>query len=282
MSRILSLIFVYLASTFLIVSVVTKDNVINTSIPEIYKNPWLFNGKMVRVTGTFDECTSYTCRLCPDERALKYEYPEETNEYGLPKSRCMGVSFADKKDESGWAEYSQETNARFTTSTIQAKYFAGCSGVRSFRDQVEEGEQEIVICLHRATQLDQAQIEQVNVRRPATKGFITHYGAEELIIPDNATSNELKQAFLAQQSADGPIEEEKLQFTFLQQPDMKLTIETGIQAQGGVCICMENECTKDDWPDLEGHTWLRTPSNPYLCVFAEKIKGKWKYPPYQY
>ncbi|WDI32604.1 hypothetical protein PUV54_05270 [Hyphococcus flavus] len=248
---------------------------IETSISEIQKNPRTWDGKVVRVTGTFDECISYTCEFCERE--------EHVSKPGDPGSHCMRVSFHSDQERMAPERFAQyaygahfsvegayETLARFTTSTIEAVYDASCTGT-SLQDDI------IVMCTDRASELEQARIIKTHFRRPTVGGVINAYGIDPLGIPDDETVSAISEAFQEQSSV---FDEENIlpDFVYTYRADSEMLDGAEIDAVGGACICLVEECADSDWPKREGDIWLDTPSNHYRCWYAELVDGVWRFP----
>ena len=246
-------------------SIAKHEGYISTSLNEISKDPWKYHGKVVRVSGTFNECKSYSCDICPG-KAYKKSYDEDRT------NKCMGVSF-----ESRYLE----KYARYATVIIEADYDAGCSGVMPSRKDSSGDEDEIIVCTDRASQMINTRVIKIIMRRAASQGHISSYGLAPLIVPDETIADALKSTFLQQKSPVVDIESSELEFIFLTDisdvsgdDDYK-----NIKAEGGVCVCNEGigKCDKI-WPTLEGHIFGLPIDNPYECWIAQKIDGKWRYP----
>lgn len=232
-----------------------QESNIATSISKISKSPWKFHGKVVRVSGTFNECKSYSCNICEGDT---YDDSE--------KNICMGVSFESRD---------LEKYVRYATVTIEADYDASCAAFP------KPGEENIVVCAHRASQLRDTRVIKIITRRAASQGHISSYGLGALIVPDEVTANTLKATFLKQLSPIVDVKLSELEFAYL----MDISQFSGydeyktIKSEGGVCLCEAGigKCDKI-WPTLEGHIWGLPSDNPYTCWHAQKINGEWRYP----
>lgn len=268
------------------------DAPIDVSISEIHEDPSFWHGKLVRVSGTFDECISYTCELCETEEALialnKYyeDWLTSGDRSGKDAERmCAGVSFYNKQYlpenekaraflESTFTLSSAESEkmARFTTSTILAIYDSTCATTPG-----QEKSDTIVLCTDRASELDNAKIVRTHTQRPVTSGIINQYGIKPLGHLDSATKTAISKAYESSLAASS-YEKGPPDFVFIFQEDQEWLSEYGISAVGGACVCLTDQCSEDDWPKREGDTWLVSPANPYVCWQAESADGTWRFP----
>lgn len=264
---------------------------IDVSISEIHKDPRAWHGKLVRVSGTFDECISYTCQFCETEEALialnayyKEWFASGDRSGNAAERMCMGVSFYSKhyppEDEGNRAflestltlsSNESEKFARFTTSTIIATYDSSCSNFPR-----EENFDTIVLCTDRASELRNAKLFKTHIQRPATAGVTNQYGIEPLGTLDLETKNAISAAF--QKTRSVASDKKGLpDFIFLLQKQEWYS-DYRVSAEGGACECVTDECAEEDWPKREGDTWIETPSNPYVCWQAELVDGIWRFP----
>ncbi len=267
---------------------------IETSISEIQKDPWAWDGKTVRVRGTFDECASYSCNLCETENDL-IEYNDFvrhvtliSEDYDTSLIACMGVSFGYESrargDHTSEKDYLKDDPipaglydqlVRFSTSILIARYDASCSGVQQTADI-------IVLCTDRASQLREARMERTFVRRPNPDGTINQYGAELLARPDAETTSLIRAAYVRSKSVFGQNTTEhdlnKPIFVYLDPLLSAIAIEDGVEAIGGACECSARHCGDGDWPKRSGDAWIENPVNPYTCWQAERVAGVWRFP----
>lgn len=222
----------------------SHTKVLRITMEDISASPEKFDGKRVQIRGTFNECASLTCMICQSETPVDAYSGEHA---------CMGVSFK--------AQF-METYARHSTAIIDAEYDSSAGG------------------FDRASPLKDAIVVEIIEHRPASKGYISMYGVDSLVAPDHETSEALKSAFKKQNSKQSTFPIAQPEFTFVFDMSRKKASSgyKRIEAEGGVCICVERENCKDIWPTLEGHVYNLPIANPYYCLFAEKTDGEWRYP----
>ena len=166
-----------------------------------------------------------------------------------------------------------ERNVRFATMTLVARYDAVGSGVR--QPSLPDGN---VICMDRASQLRDARVAAVHTRRPATSGHITQYLDEALAVPNKGETEALRAAFRTASSAFDSDDEKEPDFVFMDQPVHPDRQEKyGVEAIGGACECLLDDCSGVEWSKRFGDAYFDIPANPYKCWPAEKANGVWKF-----
>ncbi len=258
-------------------------------LEDLAYDPWKYDGKTIRVRGFFDECTSYSCSICPRRENLEFKQD---------KDECMGVSFGqpgfypdplDLRPDLDQLVQNRgiglfEENVEFSETTLEAVYDAKCSGVKEGLKRGQRGPppvptpegvlEEIVICLHRASQLVEARILKVHRWFPANEFDHISYSDDYLVEPSEETRVELEQAFQQAEYSRTDDDWPKPDFFFVEKSEEGPA--NGSEIAGGVCICLLDECRQDDWPVRLAHAYLRT-ANPYRCYFAERIQQRWKF-----
>ena len=228
---------------------------------EVLSDPWAFDGTRLRITGEFDECNSYQCKTCTDGW-------REVD--GERKTNCLGVSFRHG--------LSDEEYVRFTTAIVEGTYTANCSGIPDPTKSKTGGLNEVHVCTDRATQLDEAEVTKIVTRRPATEGRLEFYGNEALVRPNVHDEEQIRSAFQKVVSALDRDQEGYERRVYLFPKDDDATEAYGLDAEGALCVCLNDECVETDWPSLEGHTRFGEFDNPYRCWRAEKVVGIWRFP----
>lgn len=252
------------------------QTITDTTLFDIRQDPWAFHDKIVRVRGTFNECLSYACDFCPTFEAQFLDFDE------YHAAGCMGVDFATDIGEnlehaddgrSRVADSSlgflKEQEARFTTSTLIARYDAGCAGVQDPNDL-----DVIRICSDRASELEDAKIERVHVRRTGATGAITSYGVELISEIKGDDREHMLQAFAKQVE---PLSENRAYFAYLEDDEyIRQTLADG-EKSGGICQCRTKDCRADEWPKQVAGIWNITPANPYYCWPAHYDGNQWQF-----
>lgn len=251
--RTLTLFCAFAASVFFAMCTNAQSNLVpvETTITEISKKPWAFHDKIVRVKGTFNECVSYTCRMCDSETPVN-SYDDEV--------ACMGTSFLDK---------GQEEFVRYSTVEITAKYDATCSGVSEQADA-----DEIIVCTDRATQLGDSFVTKMVTERTPNQGIVSSYGEEMLL----SAINKEKEAIIAETLADLPtwydVTSSDIDYVFF------IHDEDSKNREAAICECYEETdlCEKIK-PTLKAHVFYLQSDTPYSCIFAEERDGQWHVAP---
>lgn len=256
--------------------------VVDTTLESIRSDPWAYDGKTVRVRGVFNECISFSCEFCPTFESQFEDRIKADGSWNYA-SACMGVSFGADEGENlkkiGGFRLSRTTaaladlreeEARFTTSTLVAAYSAHCSNVKD-----PNGDPDVIMfCTDRASELENARIEKVHIRRTGATGAITSYGNEAIEEADDAVGAALRAAFNDQVSE---LSDHRINFAFVEPHSPDAEDKTGKYASGGVCECYTDDCRADEWPKQIAGTWDFTPANPYWCKSASPDGDEWRF-----
>lgn len=274
----------------------TRDNPLTATISALLADPWTYDGQFVRVTGTFDDCSEYYCRICEAEkdlhrlvinwRSISYKEREEIDR--LP-DRCGGVAFAIdgiSLPEANSVDdrlfdliydtfvYQIELAARFSTATIEARFVAKCVDPR-----IDPVDGSITVCRGSFAAFVLAEIVSFHENRPATQGVFGGVNSEKIIRPLNKETNALKRAFRKANFWRTDVDDDAIEvFAFLFPKVDFSKYGEELYADGGICICIEDSCKSSDWPRLVGHVRVDSPVNPYQCWRAFKRRGQWVFP----
>ncbi len=233
------------------------------TLQDIQATPWEYHGKSVTLSGVFDECTGLTCQFC-DTIEMQIV---------MPGTGCTHVHF----DEAIFPGEVVDEIARFSRVTLEATYDADCAGVP--QPSQDLGKVELIItCMDRASELVDARILVVHKRVPVTNGVFSYYGGLGLLPPSNEDAEGILEAF---QYADAfGVNELTPDEMFIFIHDREFDAEEtalGIDGLGGVCTCRNDQCRAQDWPSMDGHTWVTSPANPYTCLTAARKDGRWRF-----
>ena len=237
------------------------------TVKDIRKDPWAVHGERVVMTGTFNECLDYTCEICD---SLEPVDPYSDDQKGL----CFGVSFLEREFE---------RIARFSTITVTGTYEATCSAIpQSSRD-----DEDITICTDRGSELSNAIITDIHVKRSPLEGYISADEYELLAPISTYEQDSLFADFKAVLSSYSDLEDWQIYFAYIFQTygeDEEDYVkpkkgEYGYYPLGGVCVCYnyENESCKS--PTLEPHTYIESAHQNYTCYPAEKQNNQWVFEP---
>ena len=244
---------------------------IKISIQDIQKDPWFYHDKTVSITGTFNECTSYTCRQC--------DSPTPIDPYDdVYDGSCMGVSFLHDKFED---------IARFSTVTVQGIYRAQCSGVPK-----DKNSDEIIVCTDRASQIREAYITEIVTARHSIEGHISSYGDDPIERASEADDKALRRVFKDSLPSYSAITDEDIYFSFVEDRSKRLDKfsdedeltprDIGYYPLGGVCVCYARDIKACPIPTLVGHTYYTSAGHlGFQCYSAEKREGEWGFSPIQ-
>ena len=224
--------------------------------------PWQYDGKTIELTGTFDECISYTCKICDASEPVD-PYVREN------RQTCLGVNFLHP---------TLEQLARFSTVTVQGRYSATCSGV-----QQTPNAREITVCTDRAAELSDAIVVDIVTPRTSIEGRISSYGDATLLSPSPDDEAALKSAFTSSLSSFAHISDEQVYFSFIEEKYDDERLEEGdygFYPVGGVCVCANEDTSTCATPTLSGHTYYQSAKyRNYACYSAEKRNGNWHFHP---
>lgn len=234
---------------------------LSLSVEKILTDPWRYHDKKVQITGTFDECASYTCQLCDGAEISTHD--------GEDKNFCFGVSFLDK---------AMERLARFSTITVEGKYDANCAGVAPYKavNNAHNNEDDFIVCTDRATQLYNTYITEFSIKRSPAQGYISSYGDTPLLLTTKSQAEHLIADFKSVLPSYSAVDDVEIYHTYL----FEMVEDDSFQT-GGVCLCNTYEEEFCEKPTREGDTYFESAAKNYSCYPAEYRNGTWVFSPFR-
>lgn len=236
--------------------------VIETTIDQLMQQPLTYRDKIVRVRGVLDECYSLNCRLCT---AATKNLPEE-------QQICVSPQFGDpaRRDEPDRSPAERTRRHldelyRFSDLTVEGRFDPK-------RWPIEGGGEAIAVCSDRCPDLVAVTVVQVHQRWPATQATFHTYEGELMPPMPRAAAKKMRADYAALQAAYGIELDEPSAYKMFWDLADDGTPSTRL---GVLCTCVEDSCT-DQWPTKFGHT-IKSPNNPYTCLPAALIKGRWSF-----
>ena len=135
---------------------------VETTIPTVLANPWAVAGKTLRLRGQVDQCSQFSCHLCPEDMAVA----------SADSDQCLAMSFTDLSD-SGLGTGFVDTAYRFSVVTIEAAFDPSCLTQRPWPPEAtDDGTVSIVACTDRATALRNSRVVLLHRRLAANDGIV--------------------------------------------------------------------------------------------------------------
>jgi hypothetical protein len=228
------------------------------TITALHEAPWDWDGRRVRVVGTFDQCFGRDCQICDAPENLLRTSDDDFAPWD--SGACAGISFV--------LGGSADEQARYNTVLIEAEYDATCSGVQP--PSLEPAD-EVTVCGDRASEFVNSAIIDLVEIHPA-RSIDTRWEADRNVV----RASEPFGAVLVDAMIAGthPVARENIGplFPFL------WTDEPPEDLGAGVCECVERSCSEANWPTRD-HQLNRAWGNPYICYFAgQREDGSWFFP----
>jgi hypothetical protein len=259
-----------LLSVLAAVSLAAKrpSHVIETTIEAVNKDPVKFHNKTIRVRGIVDQCRSYSCNICS---------VAETADSADDGQLCLEASFSEsgppRADQvtswaSGQAEDWLEVLYRFSEITAEGHYDARCDvGFDPARPVPKDSKMKrIIVCTDRATTFTIERVVTVHRRIAAPETILHGYSGWPLIPASEEETKELQRVYRETRAAwDDASDDIRETAVFREQHEASDEL--------WFCECLVDSC-KNKWPTKGGHILL-TPNNPYYCMGAKKLDGRW-------
>ena len=217
------------------------------------------HGQTIRRRGEINNCTSLTCSIC--------DGPGEAD-------ACLGLDLFTDSPE---AQDTVEELYRFATVTLEARIDASCEvnydpDIFKSKTEAEEAARKgdrdiIVVCTDRASSVLDAHVVSVEARKPASLGRFDMYKGEPLQEADAAAYDKMRK-LLASLAWAEPSDEHDIK-VYLEPEPWDGQVEAYY-----ICECTEDDCT-GRWPTWSGHTYTRSPANPYSCSYANRVGDNW-------
>jgi hypothetical protein len=153
---------VLLATSVLIPSFSDAAEAPRVSILDLKRNPSLYEQRVVRVQGQFDQCAGATCNLCP----------VEMTKATLNENQCLPLGFRSENGSSPEGNFPPLMHRlyRFSTVTLEATFTSLC-----LRDENANPLSD-VLCTGWPANLYSPRILEVHSRKSASDGLITMWG----------------------------------------------------------------------------------------------------------
>jgi hypothetical protein len=233
------------------------------SILDLKRNPSLYEGKVVRVQGQFDQCAGgVTCNFCP----------ADMTRVTFDENRCLPLGF-----RSGYGASLPEGNFtplmhrlyKFSTVTLEATFTSLC-----LRDENANPIGD-VLCTGWPANLYLPRVLEVHSRKSASDGLVTQWGDIGPLIPPPPGEREAMQQELARVtlgSGTGPGAVFSIQLSPQELENKERGDDTVMDALG--CVCLEPNCD-GKWP-TRAFYGMNAPTNPYDCWFMQDREGGWR------
>jgi hypothetical protein len=212
------------------------------SLDAIRAAPDAFDGQWARLRGQVDQCTHFSCALCPEEAT-----PDDPQRH-----RCLALDFDRQRGNAGEKGADFDPLYRYGTVDLVARFNKGCL---------------VEICTDRAPVLFDARILAVLKRRTSSEGLNDPRGGERMIDPPAEAAKPLA-ALLARGMPSGPYGPLYRVFAHPRDPM--------IEKAAIVCRSSGKEGQMGTWPPDE-HSAIFAPSTEdrFKCFFADRVNGRW-------